>query len=82
MVEKEHIKGINIFLIMLRTAVILLLIATVIPALNPARMSGLINKSYAFITMAVSYSSITSGFTRALNRGWVEESPLKIIYIS
>ncbi|MFO7154750.1 MAG: ABC transporter permease subunit [Caldicoprobacter oshimai] len=72
----------DIFMILLRAVVIVLLISAVIPSINPARMSGLINKSSALITMALSYSSIVSGFTRALNRGWVAESALQMLYIS
>lgn len=81
-VKEQTKESHDILMVLLRWSVILLLIATVIPALNPARMSGLINKSSAFITMAVSYSSIAQGFTRALYRGWVEENTLKLIYIS
>lgn len=69
-------------MIVLRMIVILLIIATVVPAFNPARMSGMINKNAAFITMAISYSSLFDEFTRPLNRGWVESSTLNMIYIS
>ncbi|AUS98760.1 ABC transporter permease [Clostridium thermosuccinogenes] len=45
-------------------------------------MSGLINKNSALVTMSLSRSSIISGFTRALNRGWVERKTLDMLYIS
>lgn len=62
----------------LRAAVILLLVAIVVPPLNPARMSGIINENSAFITMSLSYSTLMGSFTRALKRGWVESSAINL----
>jgi putative aldouronate transport system permease protein len=45
-------------------------------------MSGLINKNSAFITMAISYSTLFSEFTRPLKKGWVESGTLNLVYIS
>ena len=70
------------WMIALRVTVILLIVSTVIPPFNPARMSGLINKNSAFITMAISYSTIFSEFTRPLKKGWVESGTLNLVYIS
>lgn len=77
--KKEQANG-SILLIILRVLAILLIIATVIPALNPVRMSGLIRKDYAFVSMVLSYSSVISGFSRALKRGWIDKSILDTIY--
>jgi len=52
-----------------------------ISILNPARLSGLINKNASLFTTAISYSSLGSGFIRALNRGWVGQTPLTTTYI-
>lgn len=67
-------------MIALRTAIIALIVSTVIPAFNPARMSGLINKNVAFLTISTSRSSIFKGFTRQLKRGWVDERTLNLLY--
>lgn len=80
--SKSNSEKSSALMILIRIAVILLIIATLVPALNPARMSGMINKNSAFITMAISYSSLFDEFTRPLNRGWVESSTLNLIYIA
>ena len=81
-VSKKQVEKSSAWMLLLRGCVIILLIAIVTPALNPARISGLIDKNAAFFTMATSYKSITTGFTRALTRGWVEKSTLLNIYLS
>ncbi|MDT8717370.1 sugar ABC transporter permease [Clostridium sp. 19966] len=72
----------NSLMLLLRGAVIVLVSALIIPPLNPARMSELIDKNSAFFTMATSYGSLSEAFTRAINRGWVDSSTLITIYIS
>jgi len=79
---KNNIQKSSVWMLALRITVILLIITTVIPPFNPTRMSGLINKNAAFITTAISYSSLFDEFTRPLKKGWVESSTLNLIYIS
>jgi putative aldouronate transport system permease protein len=80
--SESKLQKTSILMLLLRVMVILLLIATVTPTLNPARISGLINKNSAFFTMAISYSSVAGGFGRALTRGWVHRSTLINIFVS
>jgi putative aldouronate transport system permease protein len=68
-------------MILLRLNVIALLVAALVPALNPARMSALFSKNSAFFTIATSFNTATVGFSRALKRGWVEDSTLQLILI-
>lgn len=81
-VSKSQLEKSSAWMLLLRGIVIMLVIAIVTPALNPARISGLIDKNAAFFTMATSYKSLTSGFTRALTRGWVEKGTVLNIYLS
>lgn len=67
---------------LLRLGVVLLLIASFMPALNPIRMSGLIHRNSALVTMSFNYSSMISEFTRALSRGWVMQETLDRLYSS
>ncbi len=80
--EARQLRSSNILLNLLRTVSILIMISLVLPVLNPARLSGLISKDSALLTISLSYQSLTSGFIRALNRGWMEESTLTLIYIA
>lgn len=81
-VQKNQLEKNNLMMFILRGAVILLAIFSVIPALNPARLSGLIDKNAALFTMAVSYKSLTSVFTRAVSRGWVDSMTILNIYLA
>jgi putative aldouronate transport system permease protein len=81
-VSQSQLQKTSALMLLLRGVVILLLICIVIPALNPSRISGLIEKNSALFTMATAYKSLAAGFTRAINRGWVERSSIVNIYIS
>lgn len=78
--SKKNLEKTSNWMIALRVAIIALIVSTVIPAFNPARMSGLINKNAAFITMSTSRSSLFKEFTRPLKRGWVDEGTLNLLY--
>ena len=66
-----------ILLRMLSAAVFLL---AFIPASNPARLSGLIGKNASLFSTALKYSSIGSNFIRALDRGWITQRALTVLY--
>ncbi|HOB19190.1 MAG TPA: ABC transporter permease subunit [Candidatus Atribacteria bacterium] len=72
----------DIMLYLLRAVSILLMISLVLPAFNPARLSALISKDSALLTISLSYTSLKGGFTRAINRGWVEESTITLIFLA
>ena len=67
---------------LIRIAILLSVVFLFIPSFNPARVSGLINRNLSLFTSAISYSSLTDGFGRALKKGWVMQSSLQILYVS
>lgn len=67
---------------LVRAAILVSIIFLFIPALNPARVSGLINKNMSLFTSGISYATLTEGFGRAFKKGWVMESSLQILYAS
>ncbi|HZK35129.1 MAG TPA: ABC transporter permease subunit [Bacillota bacterium] len=75
-------KDTNKLLNISRILAIMILIALVLPSINPIRISSLVGKDSALLTMSVSYPSLKEGFIRALNRDWVQESTLILMYIS
>lgn len=79
---QKKIAGGNPLLIIIRILVILLAMSLFVPALNPARISGLINDNLSLFTSGLVYSTAYSGFKRALMRGWVEQSTLTLLFLS
>ncbi len=72
----------DIIFVAYRIIIILTLITLLIPALNPANISELINDNMSLFTTGIDYQSLTGGITRAVNRGWVQESSFIILFIS
>lgn len=66
----------------LRAAILLSFVFLFIPAFNPARISGLINKNLSLFTSGISYSNLTADFGRAFKKGWVELKTMKQLYAS
>lgn len=66
----------------IRIAILLSVVFLFIPNLNPARISGLINRNLSLFTSGLSYSSLTDGFGRAIKKEWVYPSTLQILYAS
>lgn len=67
---------------LVRIAILVSVVFLFIPALNPARISGLINKNMSLFTSGISYATLTEGFGRAFKKGWVMESSLQVLYAS
>lgn len=65
-----------------RIAILVSVVFLFIPALNPARISGMINKNLSLFTSGISYSSLTAEFGRAIKKEWVTESSLRVLYVS
>lgn len=63
-----------------RIAILVSVVFLFIPALNPVRISGMINKNLSLFTSGISYSSLTAEFGRAIKKEWVMESSLRILY--
>lgn len=52
------------------------------PSLNPARITGYINKTMSLFTSAVSYSNLVSEASRAIRNEWIAESIFVMINIA
>ncbi len=64
----------------LRIAILLSVLFLFIPALNPARVSGAMNRNMSLFTSGISYSSLIDGFGRAFKKGWVMESSFRLLH--
>ena len=62
-----------------RLLAMLLFVILFLPALNPARISGLINRSISLFTSGFSYSNLVSNFGRAFKKEWVTEGTMKLL---
>ncbi|MBQ9928199.1 MAG: sugar ABC transporter permease [Lachnospiraceae bacterium] len=67
---------------LIRILILISVIFLFIPALNPARICGMINKNMSLFTSGISYSSLTAEFGRAFKKEWVSESSLQLLYAS
>lgn len=67
--------------IALRIIIIGLLICMFIPAFNPTHLSALSDKNASLFTTGISYGSLSEGFSRALKKGWIEQSVITMTYI-
>ena len=52
------------------------------PALSPARITTAISQYTSLLTSAISWSSLTSGLSRALNRGYLATSTFQLLMIA
>jgi len=80
MENKPNIRA-KLIMIILRVLIVATSLAAFVPALNPARLSWLIGANASLFTNAISYSSISANFVRALTRGWVTQGALISAYI-
>ncbi|MGN0432300.1 MAG: ABC transporter permease [Lachnospiraceae bacterium] len=65
-----------------RIAILVSVLMLFLPACNPAKICGLINKNLSLFTSGISYSGLVAEFGRAFKKGWVEVSSLKLLYAS
>ena len=65
----------------LRCLIVAAAVSAFIPALNSARVTGLINKNASLFTNVISYSSIGSSAVRPLSQGWITQSALTAVYL-
>lgn len=65
-----------------RIATLVSVVFLFIPALNPARICGLINKNMSLFTSGISYSTLTDGFGRAFKKEWVMESTMQLLHFA
>jgi putative aldouronate transport system permease protein len=81
-VKSSNEKTTAILFFLYRLLIILISISLFIPAINPARVCGLVNDNMSLFTSAVSYSALTANTIRASMRGWIQDSSFVILYIS
>ncbi|MGN1368368.1 MAG: ABC transporter permease [Aristaeellaceae bacterium] len=65
---------------LMRIAVIAAAVFLFIPALNPARISGMINQNMSLLTSGTSYGSLIDEFGRAFRKEWVSEGSFKLLF--
>ena len=65
-----------------RLLAFLLFVLLFLPAVNPARISSLINKSTSLLTTAISYARLTENMGRAFTKSWIQESTMQIVRLS
>lgn len=67
---------------LVRIAILLSVVFLFVPALNPSRICGLINKNLSLFTSGIAYNTLTADFGRAFKKGWVLKSSMQILYAS
>ncbi len=70
------------FYYFVRIAILLSVVFLFIPAFNPTRICGLINKNISLFTAGISYSTLTADFGRAFKKEWVSPSTMYLLYAS
>ncbi len=68
--------------ILLRIGILFSAIMMFFPAINPAKISGLINKNMSLFTSGLFYSNLTAECGRAFTKGWVQESTFMLVFVS
>lgn len=74
-------KGVRVLEIAFRIVIVMLMVFMFIPALNPSRLSIMVNGNASLFTTGLSYDGLAEGFSRALKKGWIEQSTLVLTYI-
>lgn len=82
MEEGRSRKSTGALLVAVRVVTIMLVVCLFIPGLNPSRISGLISKNLSLFTSGLFYKQLIANFGRSLNKGWVQESTLQMLFIS
>lgn len=72
----------NSILVLVRIATILLVVSLFVPGMNPSKISGLINRNLSLFTSGMFYKQLTANFGRSINKGWVQEGTLKLLFAS
>ena len=72
----------NPIMYLYRALAIAMFVMLFLPAINPAKISGLINRSTSLLTAGFSWNNLTENFGRAFKKGWVAESSMRIVYYS
>jgi putative aldouronate transport system permease protein len=65
-----------------RIVAMLLFVLIFLPAVNPARISGMVNRSISLLTAGFSYGTLIDNFGRAFRKEWILESTMRLDNIS
>ncbi len=65
-----------------RLMAMMLFVLLFLPATNPARISGMINRSISLLTAGFSYGTLIDNFGRAFRKEWILESTMRLDSIS
>jgi len=65
-----------------RIGILLATLMMFFPAINPSRVSELINKNMSLFTSGTAYTNLIAECTRPFNKGWIQESSFILLFIS
>lgn len=65
-----------------RILAVLIVVGLFIPALNPARIAGAINRNISLLTTAFSYGTLTNGMGRMIRKKWILTSTMRLLQFS
>jgi putative aldouronate transport system permease protein len=68
--------------ILLRLSALFLFVLLFTPAANPARITEKINRNLSLFTSGFLYQSLTSDMGRILQKGWVREATMRLLFFS
>lgn len=80
--EKVKAKPIDILYRIYRVVILVLFMTIFFSSLNPARICGLMSKTISLLTVGFSYGSMISNAGRALDKGWILASTMKLDHYS
>lgn len=72
----------KIFYYVLRILVVLYVVLLFLPGINPARISGKINRNLSLFTSGFFYKSLTDGLGRMMKNGWIPESSIRLDFFA
>lgn len=77
---KERVTG--GFIYVFRISVLLSGFFMFFSEVNPAKVSGLINRNMSLFTSGISYSRLIEKCTQGFQRGWIRESSFQLLYVA
>jgi len=79
---KVNRNSVSKYMIALRVFIIFAVVFTLIPALNPARMSEVINRNDAFVTMVLSRAKLYKEFSRFVKKSVISQGTINLLYFA
>lgn len=77
---KERITG--LFIYVFRISVLLSAFFMFFSEVNPAKVTGLINRNMSLFTSGISYSRLIEKCTQGFQRGWIQESSFILLFVA